>query len=72
MKGKTTLLKINFVIMLLIATLHTFFVITGGPPLPTTADFLKMQELMKSIQVASGGSIMRTTQNFMDGFNTNS
>jgi hypothetical protein len=55
--------------MLLIAALHTFFVIIGGPPLPTTPDFLKMQELMKSIQVDSGGGIMRTTQNFMDGFN---
>jgi hypothetical protein len=69
MKRKTTLLKISFVIMLLIAALHTFFVIIGGPPLPTTHDFLKMQELMRSIQVDSGGGIMRTTQNFMDGFN---
>jgi len=55
--------------MFLIAGLHTFFVIIGGPPLPTTPDFLKMQELMRSIQVDSGGGIMRTTQNFMDGFN---
>lgn len=68
MKRKTTLLKVSFVIMLLIAALHTFFVI-AGIPLPTTSDFLKMQELMKGIQVDSGGGIMRTTQNFMDGFN---
>lgn len=69
MKRKILLLKISFVIMFLIAILHTFFVIIGGPPLPTTPDFLKMQELMKGIQVDSGGGIMRTTQDFMDGFN---
>ena len=69
MKRKTTLLKISFVIMFLIAGLHTFFVIIGGPPLPTTPDFLKMEEFMNTIRVDSGGGIMRTTQNFMDGFN---
>lgn len=69
MKRKATLLKISFVIMLFIAALHTFFIIIGGPPLPTTPDFLQMLELMKGIQVDSGGGIKRTTQNFMDGFN---
>lgn len=69
MKRKIFLLKLSFVIMFLIAILHTFFVIIGGPPLPTTPEFLKMQELMKGIQVDSGGGIMRSTQNFMDGFN---
>lgn len=69
MKRKASLLKISFVIMLLIAALHTFFVIIGGPSLPTSPKFLQMQELMKDIQVDSGVGIMRSTQNFMDGFN---
>lgn len=69
MKRKTLLLKFGFTITFIIAGLHTFFVIIGGPELPTTPDFLKMQELMNSIQVDSGGGLMRTTQNFMDGFN---
>lgn len=69
MKRKATLLKSSFVVMFLIAALHTFFVIIGGPPLPTTPDFLQMQDYMQSIQVDAGGGIMRTTQNFMDGFN---
>lgn len=68
MERKLILLKIGFVIMLLIATFHTFFVI-AGVPFPTTPDFLKMQEFMRALQVNSGGGIMRTTQNFMDGFN---
>jgi hypothetical protein len=69
MSRRTLLLKISFVVMLLIAALHTFFVVIGGPPLPATPEFLKMQELMRSIQVDSGAGIMHTTQDFMDGFN---
>lgn len=69
MKQKILILKISFTILLLVAALHTFFVIIGGPTLPTTTDFLKMQEFMKTIQVDAGGGIKRTTQNFMDGFN---
>ena len=69
MKSRIKLIKGSFVVMFLIAALHTFFVIIGGPPLPTTPEFLKMKELMNTILVDSGGGIMRTTQNFMDGFN---
>lgn len=69
MKQKILLLKMGLAMMFLIAGFHTFFVITGGPPLPTTPEFLKMQHAMRSIQVDTGGGIMRTTQNFLDGFN---
>ncbi len=69
MKSRIKLIKASFVVMFLIAGLHTFFVIIGGPPLPETPEFRKMRELMKSILVDSGGGVMRSTQNFMDGFN---
>lgn len=69
MNKRFTLLRVAFVLILLIACLHTFFILIGGPPLPKTPEYLQMQERMRSIQVDSGAGIMRTTQNFMDGFN---
>jgi len=69
MKKKRLLLKISFVLLLIVASLHTFFILIGGPTLPQTDDLMKMRELMKTVQIDSGGGIMRTMQNFMDGFN---
>lgn len=69
MTAKTVFLKASFVLMTFLAALHTFFIIIGGPPLPTTPEFLEMQESMRSILIDSGGGIMHSTQDFMDGFN---
>lgn len=69
MRRKRLFLKISFVLLLLLAALHTSFIILGGPIMPTSADFLAMLKLMNSVQIDSGGGIMRTMQDFMDGFN---
>jgi len=69
MKNKLLLLKISFTMLLLIAAFHTFFIIIGGPSLPTTPEFVQMREWMQSLQVDAGAGIMRTTQDFMNGFN---
>lgn len=69
MLHKVLLLKISFWLTLLMASFHTFFILIGGPPMPTTPDFLNMHQLMHSVPIDSGAGIMRTMQNFMDGFN---
>ena len=48
---------------------HTFFLITGGPAFPTTTEFVQMQTSMATIHFDTGGGVMRTMQNILDGFN---
>lgn len=69
MKQKLLLLKISFALLLLLAGLHTFFILIGGPEFPNTAEFARMQELMRTVSFDTGGNVQRTMQDIMDGFN---
>ncbi|MDN5201907.1 hypothetical protein QQ008_11050 [Fulvivirgaceae bacterium BMA10] len=69
MKKRHILLKVSFVLLLIVAIFHTYFILIGGPPFPSTPDFIKMQELMRSVEFDTGGNVNRTMQNIMDGFN---
>ena len=69
MKGKLLLLKISFALLLLVGGLHTFFILIGGPQFPDTTEFVRMQELMRTVSFDTGGNVQRTMQNILDGFN---
>src|ERR1700730_14349014 len=69
MKQKRLLLKISFTLLLLLAGLHTFFILIGGPAFPNTPEFAQMRALMKNIKFDTGVHIQRSMQDIMDGFN---
>ncbi len=66
---KYILPKVAFTLLLVMACFHTYFVITGGPAFPTTTEFIEMQTAMATIPFDTGGGVMRTMQNILDGFN---
>jgi hypothetical protein len=69
MQRKHLLLKISFVMLLLLAGLHTFFILIGGPSFPNTPEFNQMRKLMAEVRFDTGGNTVRSMQNIMDGFN---
>ncbi len=69
MSRKILLLKISYILLLIVAAIHTVFILIGGPEFPSTTEFTEMFELMKTLEFDTGGNTVRTMQNIMDGFN---
>lgn len=69
MKRKLLLLKISFILILIVAAIHTTFILLGGPNFPSTNEFAKMFMLMRTLEFDTGGNIYRSMQDIMDGFN---